>query len=113
MICRTCGEILEDNARTCPICGTRQTAGAGTTINPTHSGSDDCAHQEEHKKPRKRRGMNLTWLVPLILPLFFFASQFLSPQLGSDSNKVITAGVVVLLLAFFVRSIITTLRRKK
>ena len=46
MICRKCGELLDDNAKVCSACGTTQkVSGNGTSLNPTHTASDDCAHE--------------------------------------------------------------------
>lgn len=45
MICRECGEVLNENARVCSVCGAVQTPRSeSATLNPSHSYSDDCAH---------------------------------------------------------------------
>ena len=52
MICKKCGELLEDGARVCPLCGARQRSAGGSKLNPTHVDYHDCAHEE---RPRKKR----------------------------------------------------------
>lgn len=47
MICRKCGELLRDNARTCRICHARQDAAPKVSVqpkrlNPQHVHYDDC-----------------------------------------------------------------------
>lgn len=45
MICKQCGEFLEDNAKFCPACGAVQnTAKEDTKLNPAHTYSESCAH---------------------------------------------------------------------
>ena len=49
MNCRMCGELLDDNAKFCTVCGAKQEAPEetveDTVLNPTHSHQDDCAHE--------------------------------------------------------------------
>jgi len=69
MICRKCGELLKDTARVCPVCGATQSADGGTTVNPTHRESADCAHEGHTKRaPRKRaKKSRIAVLIPLLL----------------------------------------------
>ena len=47
MICRSCGEVLEENAKFCTACGAKTAApeAAETKLNPTHTDSANCAHE--------------------------------------------------------------------
>lgn len=44
MICRQCGELLEENEKVCPSCGAKQNV-SQSILNPTHTYSEDCAHE--------------------------------------------------------------------
>ena len=110
MICRKCGELLRDSARVCHICGASQT-GAGTTVNPTHRESADCAHEEEHRPRKRRAGSPLRFLPVLILPLLFFLIPVLTTYLGVDGNNVITIVVAILFGVSVISSIVNTLRK--
>lgn len=112
MICRKCGELLSDGARVCPVCGARQRTAGGTKLNPGHTDAEDCAHEEAHR-PRKRRGIDLRWFAPLILPLLVILTSVVSAPLGLDSNKVLTGAVEVLFLVSFIGFIIISRRNKK
>ena len=111
MICRKCGELLGDGTQVCPVCGTRQTGSAGTTINPTHSGSDDCAHEESHQPRKRRAGSPLRLLPVLILPLLFFLIPVLTTRLGVDGNNVITIVVAILFGVSAISSIVNARRK--
>lgn len=47
MICKKCGELLDDNAKFCSVCGAKQ--GDSQTyeskLNPVHSHEEACAHE--------------------------------------------------------------------
>ena len=48
MICRKCGEIIDDSAKFCPVCGAPQKEAAeaeayASTLNPVHSHAEDCS----------------------------------------------------------------------
>lgn len=49
MHCRMCGELLDDKAKFCTVCGAKQEAPETTVeeaiLNPSHSHQDDCAHE--------------------------------------------------------------------
>ena len=45
MICRKCGELIDDNAKFCPVCGAAQTEPQSqnrAVVNPTHTHSENC-----------------------------------------------------------------------
>lgn len=111
MICRKCGEVLDENARVCPVCGAGQMFDSATKLNPTHTYAEDCAHEEEHQ-PRKRRTRAPFRLLPvLILPLLFFLIPVLTTYLGVDGNNVITIVVAVLFIISFISSIANARRK--
>lgn len=110
MICRKCGELLSDSARVCRICGASQT-GVGTTVNPSHRESDDCAHDEEHQ-PRKRRAKRRFRISPMLLvPIFFLGMPVLISRLGQSGHNVITIIVVVGLVLSFISSAMDARRK--
>ena len=78
MICRKCGEILDDHVKFCTACGAAQVSNiAASKLNPTHIGDADCAHEETHK-PRKRRPRSFQ--IPMgIIPLLFLIVWGLLP----------------------------------
>lgn len=49
MICKKCGELLDDSVKFCTACGERQIEEAqdepAYVLNPIHSRSDDCVHE--------------------------------------------------------------------
>ena len=47
MICRSCGEVLEENAKFCTACGAKQASPEEmeTKLNPTHTYAENCAHE--------------------------------------------------------------------
>lgn len=49
MICKKCGELLDDSVKFCTACGERQIEEAqdepAYVLNPVHSRSDDCVHE--------------------------------------------------------------------
>ena len=95
MICRKCGELLDENAKICPVCGAGQIFDSTTKLNPTHTYAEDCAHEEEHQPRKRRTRVRFRFSPVLFLPLLFFASHFVSPRLGLDGNKVITIVIEV------------------
>ena len=49
MNCRMCGELLDDKAKFCTVCGAKQKKDEisveTTILNPVHSRADDCVHE--------------------------------------------------------------------
>ena len=47
MICRKCGELLDDNAKFCSVCGAKlgESQSYEGKLNPTHSHEEACAHE--------------------------------------------------------------------
>ena len=49
MICKKCGELLDDSAKFCTACGARQIEEVQSeptfVLNPVHSQSEDCVHE--------------------------------------------------------------------
>lgn len=47
MICRKCGELLDDKEKFCPACGAAQETAeySRTVLNPEHSYSENCSHE--------------------------------------------------------------------
>ena len=47
MNCRKCGELLDDNAKFCTVCGAKQeeTPSYEANLNPVHSHEESCAHE--------------------------------------------------------------------
>ena len=108
MICRKCGELLEENAKFCTACGARVKDAGETVLNPTHTYSEDCAHEEAHK-PRKRQTKGFRF--PLILlPILFFLGNTLLLSLGEAGQKLITIYLVVFVIFSIV---VSTLNRRK
>ena len=111
MVCRKCGELLDENARVCPVCGTRQMFDSTTKLNPTHTYAEDCAHEEEHQ-PRKRRTKILSQLlVGLILSLSYFLVIGLFIYLDLDLNDIIALVIVALFIISFISSIVNARRK--
>ena len=47
MYCKKCGELLDDNAKFCTVCGAKQEATQSyeSNLNPVHSHEESCAHE--------------------------------------------------------------------
>ena len=49
MVCKKCGELLDERVKFCPVCGARQEEEEQneemTLLNPVHSHEDNCAHE--------------------------------------------------------------------
>jgi len=101
VICRKCGELLSDNARVCHICGARQKDASGSTLNPAHRESADCAHEEVPRK--KRSGTRLQDLAGLLILIGAVALVVGLPVLIS---KAFREGVNPLFLVFVIIVII-------
>ena len=111
MICRKCGELLDEKAKVCPICGAGQMFDSTTKLNPTHSYAEDCAHDEEHQ-PRKRRAKRRFRISPMLLvPIFFLGMPVLISRLGQSGHNVITIIVVVGLILSFIYSVMDAHRK--
>ena len=60
MICKNCGELLEDSVKFCTACGARQNVEqqkeSATVLNPDHSHGEDCVHEGYVDMGGKRTG---------------------------------------------------------
>ena len=108
MVCRKCGELLDEKAKVCPACGANQRAESGTKLNPIHTDDDDCAH-EEARKPRKRQTKGFRFPM-ILLPILFFLGNTLLLSLGEAGQKLITIYLVVFVIFSIV---VSTLNRRK
>ena len=111
MICRKCGELLKDSARVCPICGARLTGSTGTTLNPVHRDSDDCAHAGEpvkrtsarkskpFKSTRRAKKGKLGWILPLAVAVFPILAE-MSGDFAWVLGLVVAIAIVAALVAF-------------
>ena len=109
MICRKCGEILDDNAKVCAACGARVKDAGETVLNPTHIGDADCAHEEAHK-PRKRSTKGFRFPLILLPFLFFLGNTLLLSIPGELGQKLVSIFVVVFMVFALVVSVLS--RRK-
>lgn len=121
MICRRCGELLRDSARVCHICGASQT-GAGTTVNPAHRESDDCAHdRSEARRPTyksakpsksksstKKGKSGLGWVIPVVVVIVAILEEV---GVEADWNiGVVVLVAIVAAVTTLVRAIVRAVR---
>ena len=120
MICRKCGELLKDSARVCPICGARLTGSTGTTLNPVHRDSDDCAHADKpvmrtsarkskpFKSTRRAKKGKLGWIFPLAVAVFPILAEMSGDYAWVLGLVVVIA--IVAAMATLVRGIVRAMR---
>lgn len=115
MICKKCGELLDDNARVCPVCGARQRGSSGSVLNPTHSESADCAHDGSRRKKRPAAHReNLSGLLILIGVLLILCGPTLLLTLAGNwgSPRMFLLAGAVIAGVILVRIGLTLYKRK-